>query len=80
MWENSPDLWKKYFPWKKTFGHKYSRGRVIVYGGQKEFTGATILSAQAALRTGTGSVKIICSKEYFTNIFNKISFRFKKRN
>ena len=61
-WENSPDIWKKYFPWKKTFGHKYSRGRVVVYGGQKEFTGATILSAQAALRTGTGSVKIICSK------------------
>ena len=61
-WENSPALWKKYFPWKKTFSHKYSRGRVIVYGGQKEFSGATILSAQAALRTGTGSVKIICSK------------------
>ena len=61
-WENSPDLWNKYFPWKKIFGHKYSRGRVIVYGGQKEFTGATILSAQAALRTGTGSVKIVCSK------------------
>ena len=60
--ENSPSLWKKYFPWKKTFGHKYSRGRVIVYGGQKEFTGATILSALAALRTGTGSVKILCSK------------------
>tara|TARA_B100000029_G_scaffold296769_1_gene289966 strand:+ start:1157 stop:2626 length:1470 start_codon:yes stop_codon:yes gene_type:complete len=60
--ENSPDLWKKYFPWKKTFGHKYSRGRVLVYGGQKEFTGATILSAQSALRTGTGSVKIICTK------------------
>jgi len=61
--ENSPDLWIKYFPWKKNLGHKYSRGRVIVYGGQKEFTGATILSAQAALRTGTGSVKIICSKK-----------------
>jgi len=61
-WENSPELWKKYFPWKKTFSHKYSRGRVVVYGGQKEFTGATILSAHAALRTGTGSVKIICSK------------------
>jgi len=60
--ENSPNLWKKNFPWKKTFGHKYSRGRVIVYGGQKEFTGATMLSAQAALRTGSGSVKILCSK------------------
>jgi len=62
-YENSPDLWVKYFPWKKPFSHKYSRGRVIVYGGQKEFTGATILSAQAALRTGTGSVKIVCSKD-----------------
>ena len=61
-YENFPDLWIKYFPWKKTFGHKYSRGRVVVYGGQKEFTGATILSAQAALRTGTGSVKIVCTK------------------
>jgi len=62
-YENSPDLWTKYFPWKKPSSHKYSRGRVIVYGGQKEFTGATILSAQAALRTGTGSVKIVCSKD-----------------
>ena len=60
--ENSPSLWIKNFPWKKSLGHKYTRGRVIIYGGQKEFTGATILSTQAALRTGTGSAKIICSK------------------
>ena len=60
--ENSPNLWIKYFPWKKPSDHKYSRGRVVVYGGQKEFTGATILAAQAALRTGSGSVKILCSK------------------
>ncbi len=60
--ENSPYLWKKYFPWKKFSSHKYSRGKVVVFGGLKEFTGATILSAQAALRTGTGSVKILCSK------------------
>ena len=60
--KNSPNLWEKYFPWKKISGHKYSRGRVVVYGGKKEFIGATILSALAALRTGTGSVKIICSK------------------
>ena len=35
---------------------------MVVYGGQREFTGATILSAEAALRTGSGSVKILCSK------------------
>jgi len=60
--KNSPGLWIKYFPWKKISGHKYSRGRVVVYGGKKEFVGATILSSLAALKTGTGSVKIICSK------------------
>ena len=60
--KNSPNLWKRYFPWKNFSGHKYSRGRVVVYGGKKEFVGATILSSLAALRTGTGSVKIICSK------------------
>ena len=61
--KNFPNLWIKNFPWKKFSGHKYSRGRVVVYGGQKEHIGATILSSLAALRTGTGSVKIICSKK-----------------
>ena len=61
--KNSPNLWRKYFPWKKLSGHKYSRGRVVVYGGKKEFVGATILSSLAALKTGTGSVKIVCSKD-----------------
>ena len=60
--KNSPNLWIKDFPWKKFLGHKYSRGRVVIYGGKREFVGATILSSLAALRTGTGSVKIICTK------------------
>jgi len=61
--KNSPNLWLKNFPWKKPLGHKYSRGKVAVYGGKKELVGASILSSLAALRTGTGSVKIICSKK-----------------
>ena len=60
--KNSPNLWIKYFPWKLQLGHKYSRGKVFIYGGKREFVGATILSSLAALRTGTGSVKIVCSK------------------
>tara|TARA_B100000029_G_scaffold77132_1_gene68833 strand:+ start:845 stop:1723 length:879 start_codon:yes stop_codon:yes gene_type:complete len=61
--KNSPRLWIKYFPWKKILGHKYSRGKVVVYGGKKEMIGATILSSLAALKTGTGSIKIICTKD-----------------
>jgi len=36
---------------------------LIVFGSQINMSGATILSAEAALRIGVGSVKIICSKK-----------------
>lgn len=60
---NSPKIWLKSFPWKKRKDHKYSRGKVVVLGSQKHMTGASILGAESALRVGTGSVKIICSKQ-----------------
>ena len=60
---NSPKLWLRCFPWKKKGDHKYSRGKVIIFGSQLNMVGSTILSAEAALRVGTGSVKIICTKK-----------------
>jgi len=60
---NSPNLWLSKFPWKKKKHHKYSRGKMIILGGQINMTGATILSAEAALRVGIGSVKILCNKK-----------------
>jgi len=61
--KNIPKIWLGQFPWKRQKSHKYSRGKVVVIGGQKSMTGATILSAESALRAGVGSVKIICTKE-----------------
>ncbi len=61
--KNTPNLWLKKFPWKKKSSNKYSRGRVLIFGGQKNMIGATILAAEACLRVGVGSVKIICNKE-----------------
>ena len=60
---NTPKFWVKKFPWKKLKGHKYSRGKVVIYGGKREFTGASILAAEASLRTGTGSTRIICNRD-----------------
>jgi NAD(P)H-hydrate epimerase len=60
---NSSNLWLRSFPWKKKEDHKYSRGKVIIFGSQINMVGSTLLSAEAALRVGTGSVKIICSKK-----------------
>ena len=60
---NSSKLWLNKFPWKQRNDHKYSRGKLIVFGSQPNMIGSTILSSEAALRVGTGSVKIICSKK-----------------
>ena len=60
---NSSKLWLNKFPWKQRNDHKYSRGKLIIFGSQPNMIGSTILSSEAALRVGTGSVKIICSKK-----------------
>ena len=60
---NSLSLWLNKFPWKKKKDHKYSRGNLNIFGSQLNMTGSTILSSEAALRVGIGSVKIICSKK-----------------
>ena len=62
--ENNPNLWiNKKFPWKKYNSHKYSRGKVYIYGSLKNYIGASLLSSSAAIRCGTGSVTIISNKD-----------------
>ena len=60
---NSSKFWLNKFPWKKKNDHKYSRGKLVIFGSQPNMIGSTILSSESALRVGTGSVKIICSKK-----------------
>ena len=69
--KNTPKIWIKKFPWKTKSSNKYSRGRVLILGGQKNMIGATILAAEACLRVGVGSVKIICTKETLPILSNK---------
>ena len=49
------DIRSRYLPRKK-FSHKGSFGHVLIAGGSKGMTGAPVLSALAALRTGAGLV------------------------
>lgn len=39
--------------------HKYARGSVVVLAGSREFPGAAVLAAQAALRAGAGMVHLV---------------------
>ena len=63
--KNSLSFWANDFPFKNNKSHKYNRGQLIVVSGESEMVGASMLSAEAALRTGVGSVKMLCSKKKF---------------
>jgi NAD(P)H-hydrate epimerase len=43
--------------------HKWSAGSVVVVGGSPGLTGATLLTAQAALHGGAGAVTLMCPAE-----------------
>jgi NAD(P)H-hydrate epimerase len=55
--ENAPALWSHALPVPKPSDHKYSRGHVVVIGG--EMTGAARLAAMAAARIGAGMVTVL---------------------
>jgi hydroxyethylthiazole kinase-like uncharacterized protein yjeF len=58
LFENTPLLWGKDYPWPQAGGHKYTRGHCVVVSGPMHATGAARLSAQAALRIGAGLVSV----------------------
>ncbi|MEN8237209.1 MAG: NAD(P)H-hydrate dehydratase [Pseudomonadota bacterium] len=57
---NRPQLWDKFLPKPNLTDHKYSRGHLLIRGGE-EMTGAGRLAAAAARRIGAGMVTIACA-------------------
>ncbi|MFN2374747.1 MAG: NAD(P)H-hydrate dehydratase, partial [Cyclonatronaceae bacterium] len=54
-----PDITRLPVPDKMSGRHKYERGIVYILGGSPGLTGAPVLSAKAAWKTGTGAVVVI---------------------
>jgi ADP-dependent NAD(P)H-hydrate dehydratase / NAD(P)H-hydrate epimerase len=61
--ENTPELWRQYFPSPRAGGNKYNRGHAVVVSGPLWSTGAARLAARAALRAGAGLVTIASPRD-----------------
>jgi len=66
LFENSPELWLRRFPWPTAASHKHARGRMIVVSGPAWSTGAARLAARAGLRLGAGLVTILSPPDALT--------------
>lgn len=55
---NAPDLWRHALPLRHADDHKYARGAALVWSGAEFATGASRLTAQAALQIGAGLVTL----------------------
>ena len=66
IFEIDKTLIRKIYKKRIPHGHKGTFGHALIFGGSKGFTGAPVLSAKSALRSGTGLVTTIVPKEINT--------------
>lgn len=59
-------------PPRSCLAHKSNFGKVFVFGGIPGFTGASVLAAEAALRSGAGYVYVLHRMELFGVFANKL--------
>lgn len=63
QYENTPDLWKSCLKPRSSQSHKYNYGAVLVVAGDHTMRGASVLSSNAAIKSGAGLVTLAINKE-----------------
>ena len=54
---------KDLVPYPANDANKYTRGKLTLVGGSKEYPGAACMASMAALRSGVGYMEVACEKE-----------------
>jgi NAD(P)H-hydrate epimerase len=57
---------------KDTAGHKYFSGKVLLFSGSRDMTGAAFFNAMGALRSGVGLVKMIVGELVWSIIAGRV--------
>jgi NAD(P)H-hydrate epimerase len=60
-------------PLRSRTAHKYSVGKVLVIGGSRNFTGAPMMTAQTALRSGAGAVVLAIPRSVHTAVARRLT-------
>ena len=58
QYENSPQIWKTCLKPRAPQSHKYKYGAILVVAGDQAMKGASVLSSNAAIKTGAGLVTL----------------------
>ncbi|MFO7941776.1 MAG: NAD(P)H-hydrate dehydratase [Bacillota bacterium] len=72
IWTHSR-LVRGYLPERSAVGHKGTFGHLTVVGGSRGFTGAPTMTAEAALRTGAGTVTCVLPDEVQDIVAGKLT-------
>lgn len=65
LFDDAPKMYTEdslapFLPFPDHDDNKYTRGRVLIVAGSKEYTGAAVLSSLAATNAGAGYVRLVC--------------------
>jgi ADP-dependent NAD(P)H-hydrate dehydratase / NAD(P)H-hydrate epimerase len=68
----APDV-ARVLPRRPRNAHKYSAGKVLVVGGSRDFVGAPLMTAMAALRSGAGAVVLAAPRSLMPALSRRIT-------
>ncbi|MCX7956748.1 MAG: NAD(P)H-hydrate dehydratase [Endomicrobia bacterium] len=63
---------KEFLPKRPDVAHKYDFGHILVIGGSKQYIGAPILAAEAALVVGSGLVSLAVPESIYNIVASKV--------
>ncbi|AJA48860.1 bifunctional NAD(P)H-hydrate repair enzyme Nnr [Clostridium pasteurianum DSM 525 = ATCC 6013] len=67
------DIFKKKVAVRDKYSHKGNYGRVLIFAGSEQYTGAAYISTEGAVRSGAGLVTLCCDEDILQTLRSKFN-------